>query len=187
MTEPPLPLRRVLAAVDRVSEGSGRASAWLIVPFILGITYEVGARYLFNAPTIWAYDLAYMLYASIFMLGAAYTLRRGAHVRADFLYNALAERKRAFIDVAGYLLFLPLLGLFLHAMTDHALHSWEIREKSSESAWYPPLYPLKWMMVVALALLLLQCVAELVRAVAVAFRSPAPCAPNCWAPSCWRP
>lgn len=165
-------LARFLGAVDRVSDVSGRASAWLIMPLILGVTYEVGARYLFNAPTIWAYELSFMLYAGIFMLGAAYTLRLGAHVRTDFLYNALSERTRAAIDVVGYVLSLPILGLYLHAMTDHALHSWQVREVSAESTWYPPLYPLKWMIVVALGLLLVQSVAELVRAVAVVFKSP---------------
>src|SRR5262245_24052585 len=87
-------LERVLRVVDQVSEVSGRAFAWLVLPLILGVTYEVGARYLFNAPTVWAYDLSYMLYASIFMLGAAYTLRHGAHVRTDFLYNNFSDRRK---------------------------------------------------------------------------------------------
>lgn len=87
-------LSRAFTLVDRVSELSGRAASWLVMPLILGVTYEVFARDALNAPTVWAYDLAYMLYASIFMLGAAYALRRGAHVRADFLYNGFTARER---------------------------------------------------------------------------------------------
>lgn len=173
MIDPP-PLAPILALVDRLSEVSGRIFAWLIAPLILGITYEVVARYAFRAPTIWAYDLAYMTYASIFMLGGAYTLRTNAHVRTDFLYVKLSARKQAVIDVIGYVLFLPILLLFLASMVRTAHHSWVIREAAAESPWYPPLYPLKWMMVVALGLLLLQSLAELVRAVAAARRSPAP-------------
>ena len=109
-------LSRLLALVDRLSDLSGRAASWLVMPLILGITYEVFARYALNAPTIWAYDLAYMLYASIFMLGAAYALWRGAHVRTDFLYNGWSDRRKAVADAVGYVLFLPALLFYLLAL-----------------------------------------------------------------------
>ncbi len=163
---------RVLAGVDRLSEVFGRASAWLVAPLILAVTYEVGARYLFRAPTIWAYDLSYMLYASIFLLGAAYTLRHGAHVRTDFLYQDFSDRRKAQIDAVGYALFLATLAFLLFSITREAYHSWDIDERSGESPWRPPLYPLKWMMVVALVLLFLQSVAEFVRALVAARRRP---------------
>lgn len=154
---------RALAAVDRLSEVTGQVFAWLVAPLILGVCYEVLARYVFNAPTVWAYDLAYMLYAGIFLLGAAYTLKRGAHIRTDFLYNNLSERARAAIDLVGYLLFLPALALLTRVTLDAALHSWAIRETTA-SPWWAPLYPLKWAMVVSCALLFLQGLAELIRA-----------------------
>lgn len=159
-------LSRWFALVDRVSELSGRATSWLVMPLILGVTYEVFARYLLNAPTVWAYDLAYMLYASMFMLGAAYALRYGAHVRTDFLYSGFSDRHKAMVDAVGYVLFLPALLFYLLALGRQAQHSWMIGERSIESAWRPPLYPFKWMMVVAIALLLLQAVVELLRVLA---------------------
>jgi TRAP-type mannitol/chloroaromatic compound transport system permease small subunit len=162
---------RALALVDRLSEVSGRSASWLVMPLILGVTYEVFARYALNAPTIWAYDLAYMLYAGIFMLGAAYALRQGAHVRTDFLYNDWSERRKAAADAVGYVLFLPALLFYLLALGRQAQHSWMIGEKSVESAWRPPLYPFKWMLVVAMALLLLQGVVEFLRTLA-ALRRP---------------
>ena len=166
-------LSRAFALVDRLSELSGRAASWLVLPLVLGVTYEVFARYALNAPTVWAYDLAYMLYGSIFMLGAAYALRRGAHVRTDFLYNDWSDRRKAAMDAVGYVLFLPALLFYLLALGRLAQHSWVIGEKSVESAWRPPLYPFKWMMVVAMVLLLLQAVVELLRALA-ALRRPRP-------------
>ena len=169
---PPSRLDRFLTVADHLSEVSGRAFAWFVVPLILGVTYEVVARYLFRAPTIWAYDLSYMLYASIFMLGAAYTLRHSAHVRTDFLYNNLSDRTKALIDAVGYALFLPTLAFLLFSITREAYHSWDIDERSGESPWRPPLYPLKWMMVVALVLLFLQSIAEFVRALVAARRRP---------------
>lgn len=158
--------------MDQVSEVSGRTFAWFVIPLILGVTYEVGARYLFNAPTIWAYDLSYMLYASIFLLGAGYTLRHGAHVRTDFLYNGFSERRKAQIDAASYLLFLPVLAFLIISITREAHHSWSINERSGESPLRAPLYPLKWVMVIGLALLFLQSVAEFVRALVAARRRP---------------
>ncbi len=136
------------------------------MPLVLGVTYEVFVRYLLNAPTVWAYDLAYMLYAGIFMLGAAYALRQGAHVRTDFLYNDWSDRRKAAADAVGYVLFLPALLFYLLALVRQAQHSWMVGEKSVESAWRPPLYPFKWMMVVGMALLLLQGAVELLRALA---------------------
>jgi TRAP-type mannitol/chloroaromatic compound transport system permease small subunit len=143
------------------------------MPLILGVTYEVFVRYALNAPTVWAYDLAYMLYGSMFMLGAAYALRRGAHVRTDFLYNGFSDRKKAVVDAVGYVLFLPALLFYLRSLWWQARHSWEIGERSIESTWRPPLYPFKAMMVVAIALLLLQGVVELRRCLA-ALRRPRP-------------
>jgi TRAP-type mannitol/chloroaromatic compound transport system permease small subunit len=171
VTDRPHRLSRAFTLVDRVSELSGRAAAWLVVPLIFGVTYEVLARYLLNAPTVWAYDLAYMLYAGIFMLGAAYALRYGAHVRTDFLYSGFSDRRKAVVDAVGYIVFLPALLFYLLALGRQALHSWEIGERSTESAWRAPLYPFKWMMVVAMALLLLQSVVEFLRTLA-ALRRP---------------
>jgi TRAP-type mannitol/chloroaromatic compound transport system permease small subunit len=167
-------LERILGVVDQTSEVSGRTFAWLVIPLILGVTYEVGARYLFNAPTVWAYDLSYMLYAGIFMLGAAYTLRHGAHVRTDFLYNNFSDRRKAQMDAAWYCVFLPVLAFLILSITREAYHSWDIDERSGESPWHPPLYPLKWMMVVALSLLFLQSIAEFIRALAAARKRPTP-------------
>lgn len=172
MPDPRSPLDRLLDVVDWVSEVSGQLSAWFVAPLILAVTYEVLARYLFRAPTIWAYDLSYMLYAAIFMLGAAYTLRHGAHVRTDFLYNDFSDRRKAQIDAAWYLLFLPVLLLLIVSMTREAYHSWDIDERSGESPWRPPIYPLKWMLAVGLGLLFLQSVAEFVRALVAARRRP---------------
>jgi len=171
--ERPHRLSRAFTLVDRVSELSGRATSWLVMPLILGVTYEVFARYALNAPTVWAYDLAYMLYASIFMLGAAYALWRGAHVRTDFLYNDFSPRGKAAADAVGYVLFLPALLFYMLALESQAQHSWMIGEVSVESAWRPPLYPFKWMMVVAMALLLLQSVVEFLRTLA-RLRQPRP-------------
>jgi len=85
MVEPSPALLRTIRVVDTFSEWSGKAVAWLIIPLFLSLTYEGIARYAFDAPTLWAYDLSYMLYGALFMLGAHYTLLKGAHIRTDML------------------------------------------------------------------------------------------------------
>jgi TRAP-type mannitol/chloroaromatic compound transport system permease small subunit len=165
MTGPRGALERGLAAIDGISGLSGRLAAWLVVPLVLGTCYEVFARYLFNAPTQWAFHLAYMLYAALALLGGAYTLRQGGHIRTDFLYDRLSPRRRAVVDLVGYVLLLPALGLYLAALADVAAHASSIRE---------PLARLKWTIVVGCGLLALQAVAELVRAARAVRRPPAP-------------
>ena len=79
-------LVRAVGFFDAFSLWSGRIVGWLIIPMVLSLVWEVVARYWFNAPTVWAYDMTYMLYGTFFMLGSAYTLLRGGHIRTDSLY-----------------------------------------------------------------------------------------------------
>ena len=88
-----------------VGRGSGLLFAGLVLPMVGGLCYEVFARYLFNAPTIWAYDVTYMLYGSHFMLGAAYTLYKGSHIRTDMLYENFPLKWKGRVDASMYLVF----------------------------------------------------------------------------------
>ena len=117
-------------------------------------------------PTLWAYDLSYMLYGAMFMLGAAYTLQRGAHIRTDFLYQNWPVRVQALVDAACYvLLFFPGIAIFLWIGTEFAWQSYLREERSVGSSWMPIIYPLKAVLPIATALLLLQGVAELLKCV----------------------
>ena len=99
------PLLKATRVIDAFSEWSGKAVSWLILPLVFSLTYEGIARYLFNAPTLWAYDLSYMLYGAIFMLGAHYTLQRGAHIRTDMLWEKFSPRVKGRIDAIAYIFF----------------------------------------------------------------------------------
>ena len=82
----------VSRAIDRFTERSGVVFAWLLAPLLTAVVWEVVSRYRFHAPTRWAYETIYLLYAALFMLGAAYALRVGAHVRTDFLWQKWPPR-----------------------------------------------------------------------------------------------
>jgi TRAP-type mannitol/chloroaromatic compound transport system permease small subunit len=159
---------RALAAIDALSTATGWLAGWLIVPMTLAVTYEVIARYAFNAPTIWAYDTTYMLFSTQFMLAAAYTLLRGGHIRTDVFYERWSPRTRAIIDAVSYVLFFfPGMAFVLYAGSVEAWHAWEIGERSDWSPWRPVIYPLKAVIPVTAALLLLQGFSELVKCLRV--------------------
>ncbi|OGK94965.1 MAG: hypothetical protein A3D33_21750 [Candidatus Rokubacteria bacterium RIFCSPHIGHO2_02_FULL_73_26] len=158
--------QRFLRAVDQVSYWSGKAFAWLIVALTLVVSIEVFKRYILNAPTAWIFDFNNMLYGALFMMGGAYTLAAGGHVRADFVYIYMKPRVQASLDLALYLLFfLPgILGL-IYAGYDYAALSWRIGEHSTVTAEGPPVYHFKTVIPVAGALVMLQGLAEIVRCV----------------------
>lgn len=175
MGQPSGAVLRILNVIDAMSDWSGKLVAMLIIPMIGGLTYEVIARYAFNAPTIWAYDVTYMLYGSHFMLGAAYTLGKGGHIRTDFFYANWSPQVQGRVDTISYLLFFfPGIIFFFLAGWEHAYHSWSIREASEVSSWRPPIYPFKMVVPVSALLLLLQGVSEVVKSSYAAFSRKGP-------------
>ena len=84
--------------IDKFSKLIGNIVCWITFPLILAMTYEVLARKLFLAPTIWAYDISRFLYGALFMLGAGYALSKGVHIRADFLYRNFKVKNQGKID-----------------------------------------------------------------------------------------
>jgi TRAP-type mannitol/chloroaromatic compound transport system permease small subunit len=168
LTSAPGPFDRILAAIETVSTATGWLAGWMIVPMTLAISYEVAARYAFNAPTVWAYDVTYMLFGGQFMLAAAYTLLRGAHIRTDVFYERWSPRTRATIDLVSYVFFFfPGMLFVLYAGAGEAWSSWLIGERSDWTPWRPVIYPLKAVIPVTAVLMLLQGFVELVKCLRV--------------------
>jgi TRAP-type mannitol/chloroaromatic compound transport system permease small subunit len=159
-------MNKFLLSIDRISAWTGKAVAWTVVILTALVCYEVAARYVFNAPTQWGFDLAYMLFGTGFMVAGAYTLSRNGHVRADLLYRTLRPRTQAAMDLTLYLVFfVPGVAALVYAGFDFARSSLEMREVSSVTSAGTPVYPFKMMIPVAGVLLLLQAVAEVARCV----------------------
>jgi len=164
----------ILRGIDKLSEYSGKIFAWLIVPLVGALFYEVFARYLFRRPTEWAYDITYMFYGVLFVMAAAWALSTNRHVRIDVLQAKFSPRRRALIDALLYIvLFFPAITVLLVKGIEYAQFSWAMKEVSSAGAWRPPLYPLKTFFPIAMALLLLQGVAEFIRSLLRAIRKEA--------------
>jgi TRAP-type mannitol/chloroaromatic compound transport system permease small subunit len=157
-------IRPVVRVLDRVADWSGQVFCWLIIPLVAAMVYEVIARYFFHAATIWSYDVAYMTYGAHFMLGAAYTLLRGGHIRTDVFYMNWSPRTKGIVDATLYLLFFfPGIALFFWMGLQEGLHSFDIKEVSDASPWRPAIWPLKLCIPLALALLLLQGISEFLK------------------------
>jgi TRAP-type mannitol/chloroaromatic compound transport system permease small subunit len=157
-------VRATIEAIDRIADWTGRLTAWLIIPMTLAVSWEVVARHFFRAPTIWAFDVTYMLYGTHFMLGTAYTLMRLGHVRTDMLYQGWSVRRQNLIDAIGYLFFFfPAMALFFYFSGQEAYHSWEIGETSDASPWRPIVYPFKAVIPLTALLLIVQGVAEFLK------------------------
>jgi len=108
--------------------------------------------------------MTYMLYGSLFMLGAAYTLLKKGHIRTDLLYNNWNPKRQGKIDAILYLVcFFPGMIFYLISGIDYASHSWATNEKSSNSPWMPIIYPFKTVIPITAALLLIQGVSEFIK------------------------
>ena len=155
-------------ALDAVTRTVGRVVAWLIIPMVASLVYEVTARYAFDAPTVWAYDMTYMLYGTFFMLGSAWTLQRGGHIRTDTFYGEWPPRTRAIVDALCYLLlFLPAMAVFLKLGSEYFWKSFQQNERIVTSPWLPIVWPFKLVMPVTALLLILQGVSELIKSLRV--------------------
>ena len=155
---------RIVRAIDRFTDFTGTLVAWLNVPLVLVVAYEVIARYAFSAPTIWSFDLTYMFYGTIFMLGAAYALHMGAHIRTDFFFETWSTRTKGLIDSIAYLvLFFPSLIVFLIASADETWYAFVIKETSEQTPWRPILWPFKMIVPLTCLLLMIQGVSEVIK------------------------
>jgi TRAP-type mannitol/chloroaromatic compound transport system permease small subunit len=151
-------------AVDAISTFIGKAGSWAILILTLAMSYEVLMRYLFRAPTAWAFDASYILYGTLFMLAGPYALSRNAHVRGDFLYRAWPVRRQAILDIVLYFLFFfPGILALCYAGYGFASFSWLIKENSSNSPVPIPLYHFKTLIPLVGGLMVLQALAEVVR------------------------
>jgi TRAP-type mannitol/chloroaromatic compound transport system permease small subunit len=157
---------RLVRIIDKFTDTTGTWVAWLNVPLVLAVSYEVLARYLFNAPTIWSFDVTYMLYGTIFMLGSAYALHKGAHVRTDFFFEKWSTRTRNMVDSIAYLVFFfPSLFVFMIVSGNEALYAFDIGETSEQTPWRPILWPFKAVVPLTCLLLMIQGLSETIKSV----------------------
>jgi TRAP-type mannitol/chloroaromatic compound transport system permease small subunit len=157
-------MEHLINFIDRVTGWFGKAFAWLILVMTFGVAYEVFVRYVLNRPTTWAFDITYIMYGALFMMGGAYTLSRDGHVRADFIYRLWSPRTQAKVELVLYFLFFfPGIIALVLAGWKYASRSWRYLEVSTMSPANIPIYQFKTVICVAGALLVLQGIAQVCR------------------------
>lgn len=158
-------MQKLLLGVDRLSTWLGQLFAWAIILLTGAISWEVFSRYVLGVPHAWMFDVQIMLYGALFMMAGAYTLAKNGHVRGDVLYGFFRPRTQATLDLILYLLFfLPGVVAMTVAGWNYFSESLAIREQTF-NADPIPVYPFKFIIPFAGAILLLQGIAEIARCI----------------------
>mgnify|MGYP001614480923 CR=1 FL=1 len=153
----------LIRGIERITRSAGILASFALVPLVLATCYEVFARYSMDAPTIWAYEVGYFLTGSHFLLGMAFTLQAGEHIRIDIFSGHFAPRTRAVIDLLGYTVTLPLMIWLTYALFQHLATGYLRNEHSGQSAMNLPVWPFRVVFLVAFTLLALQILAEVIK------------------------
>ena len=159
--------KTVLRAVDRLSEGVGLLVSVLMPAMVVVLAIEVVARYVFNSPTLWAYDTAIFMFGYTGLLGGAYALKRKEHINVDLFYARLSPRGKAVLDVITGLLFFFFMALVVIYGWGTAIQAIEGGEATA-TLWGPPIGHFKLMIPIGAALLILQGLANWIRSLYLA-------------------
>ena len=157
-------LRKIVQLIDAFTEFSGRVLACLVLAMAILTSLIVVLRYGFNTGSILAQELVIYMHGCLFMLGAAYALKKGAHVRVDIFYRDFKPRGQAWVNSIGGIIFLLPLCLFICGISiNYVAESWIIRESSPEPGGIPAVFLLKTLLPLMAINLLLQGLAEILR------------------------
>lgn len=155
-------MRRLLKIIDGISEWSGKLFSYLLWPGVAILIYEVVARHLFNAPTIWAHGTTQRIFAVYYFICGAYVSLYRDHITMDLIYTRFSLRKRAILDIIGFLFFFSFCGVLLWFGTRYAWTSL-IQLEPCNTPFRAPLYPIKLAIPLGALLILLQELANLWR------------------------
>ncbi|MFC1992182.1 TRAP transporter small permease subunit [Chloroflexota bacterium] len=159
-------IRNILYGLDLSSYWTGRIFSWLAIAIIVNIFYEVIARYFFDAPTLWGYDMAYYLGGSFITLGACYVTLVKRHVRIDVFYMRFPRKIQLWIDTIFTVVFFSPLWV---ALTYISWKRFAIAVKSGELSivgfWYPPLWPIRLTVALGMTLFVIAGISWLIKTI----------------------
>lgn len=149
--------------IDRTNEVVGWTVSVIAIVFTFITIYDVGMRYIFHAPTRWAFDVTKQLYGFYFVMLGGYALRHKAHVRVDLLIDKLSDKAKRWVEIIGYpIFFFPFAWVFMTKSYAFAMRSWQQGELTYGSVQIP-VYPLKMALFVASVLLFVQGISEVLK------------------------
>ena len=154
---------RVLTAVDRISFFCGMLAVALFAGLVIDMMYEVIARRVFDSPTLWANDIAYMSNGAIFLLASGFTLLHNEHIRIDFLSTRMPRRYQDGANVVAYLLILWFLVNACEGTLVEFVSAYETDELEPTSPWAPKIWPFYLGMLLGIWAFTLQCIAQAIK------------------------
>ena len=159
-------MRNFISFADHLSTTIGKSFSWCIVVLMFGTCYEVIMAYVFNAPTLWNFDLSMQMYGAILMMSGAYCLATESHVRGDVIYRLFKPRTQGWIDLTLYFIFFfpGVLALVFYGY-EYALFSWKLKESSWSSPAQIQIYMVKALIPAAGVTLTIQGISEVFRSI----------------------
>jgi TRAP-type mannitol/chloroaromatic compound transport system permease small subunit len=159
-------MRNFISFADNLSTTVGKSFSWCIVVLMFGTCYEVIMAYVFNAPTLWNFDLSMQMYGAILMMSGAYCLATESHVRGDVIYRLFKPRTQAWVDLTLYFIFFfpGVLALVFYGY-EYALFSWKLKESSWSSPAQIQIYMVKALIPTSGVILTIQGISEVFRSI----------------------
>jgi len=178
---------RFTRVIDEISRGVGLVAVWLVlisalvsafnavfrysISAMIAIERTVGGGFFGGMVSLYTQysnvlsESVWYMFGAMVMLGGAWTLKMNEHVRVDLLYGAVSERTRTWIDLLGGLFFLlPLCILLIYFTWPWFVQAWT-QNIYSNAAGGLPRWPIRLMLPLGFAVLLLQAVAEIVKCI----------------------
>jgi len=151
--------------LEQFIDWTGRTISWLVLAMVLVTFMVVLLRYVFDMGWIALQESISYFHSLVFLIGAAYTLKQNGHVRVDIFYNRLGKKGRAWVDLIGHVLILmPVMIFIIWVSMPYIMDSWRVAESSREAGGLPGVYLLKSLILVMAALLILQGLAMILKA-----------------------
>ena len=161
-------LLKIAQCINQFSLGLGQLISWLTLLLVILVMTVVISRYLLGVGSIAIQESVTYVHAIVFMLGLAFTLQRGGHVRVDIFYREFSPRRKAAVDLIGTIIFLlPLCGLILFSSWDYVMASWSIKETSSETGGIAAVYLLKTLIIMMPITLGMQGIAQMIDSILI--------------------
>ena len=163
----PKPILLYVKYVDFASEKFGRLAMYLVFVMIGVLLLDAITRNVIRIPLSWCVEMAQFTMAAYYIVGGAYSMQLGDHVRMDLIYDRCSEKTKAKLDVAtsGCLLFY--LGCLLFGSISSTIYAIETGQRKF-SMWNPSMIPIKVIMVAGIVLMLLQAISMLFKDIAKA-------------------
>jgi TRAP-type mannitol/chloroaromatic compound transport system permease small subunit len=159
-------MQKIIQTIDHINDVIGRSISWLTVVMVIVTFLIVVLRYVFSIGSIAMQESVIYLHSIVFMLGAAYTLKRNAHVRVDIFYEKMSPRSKAWVDLLGaVLLLVPFCIFIIYISWNYVSLSWSLLESSRDAGGLPAVFLLKTTIPVMAMLVMLQGIAQGLRSI----------------------